>query len=333
MKKKISDALSDEQLLECRINSFDLVLPKKYQEQIDLLYKKLKAKKILWKPHFWLSNEWFSPDGVGGMAIPFVLSHPRLTKLEKTQLGFCEGESPQEFFKLLCHEAGHAIDNAYRLRKKKYRQALFGKTSKSYPRSYKPKPDSKDFVFFLEDYYAQAHPDEDWAETFAVWLTSSNWREEYGGTKALIKLMYIDKLMSEIRDSRSFKTDKRVVENYKSDRRTLRQYFKSKKKSLNLERELFSKHIIECGFSATSGRRAAVQFIQRKEGKLVDSLHKETGVDKWSLRKFLRDITLTCKQNGYKLKLDEKETEEFLFVYIRDHIHEFIKSGRTKVYM
>ena len=333
MAKTNLTIFSDKELLEQKISSFNLKLPSKYEFQIQRLYKTLKNKKIMWQPHFWLSNEWFCPDGVAGLAIPFVLADTRLINLEKEYLGFCEGEDPEEFFKLLCHETGHAIDNAFRLRRKKYRQALFGKTSKSYPRSYRPNPSSSDFVFFLEDYYAQAHPDEDWAETFAVWLTSSSWRKDYQGTKALIKLLYVDQIMEEIAENPFYKNTTKTMENYKRDKRTVREYLTKKRKGLKLERELFSKHIIECGFSATSGRRAAVQFIQRKEGKLIDSLHEETGVDKWSLRKFLRDVTDTCKQNGYKLKLDERSTEEFLFDYIKDHIDEFIKTGRTKVYM
>lgn len=333
MNESMFDHLTDKQLLEMKISSLDLRLDSKYKREIKKLNTLLTKKKIFWKPHTWLSNEWFSPDGVAGMAIPFVLCDPRLIELEKKFIGHCEGEDSNEFFKLLCHETGHAIDNAYRLRKKKFRQALFGKTSKTYPRYYKPNPNSTDFVFYLEDHYAQAHPDEDWAETFAVWLTSKSWRKDYQGTKALLKLLYIDKIMEQIKEDPFYKNSSKTVENYKKDHRTLKTYFQVKRKCLRLERELFSKHIIECGFSATSGRRAAVQFIQRKEKKLIDSLHQTTGVDKWSLRRCLRDVTEVCKQNGYKLKLDEKQTEEFLFGYIENHIDEFIKTGRTKVYM
>lgn len=333
MKETNLDKYSKASLLRTKISSLNLKLPSKYKKQITKLNQLLIKKKIFWKPHYWLSNEWFSPDGVGGIAIPFVLADQCLIDLEKEFLGHCEGEDPDEFFKLICHETGHAIDNAFRLRRKKYRQALFGKTSKTYPRSYKPNPESKDFVLFLDDYYAQAHPDEDWAETFAVWLTSKSWRIDYQGTKALIKLLYIDKLMQEVQENPFYKNDLKTVEDYNFDKRSLDTYFKQKRKDLKLERELFSKHIIECGFSATSGRRAAVQFIQRKEAKLIDGLHKVTGVDKWSLRRCLRDVTETCKLNGYKLKLDERQTEDFLHEYIKNNITEFIKTGRTKVYM
>ncbi len=68
------------------------------------------------EPHFWLSAEWFSPDGVPGVAIPFYLAHPRLEKLERAQMLEVEGGTPDWCMKILRHEAGHAIDNAYRLR-------------------------------------------------------------------------------------------------------------------------------------------------------------------------------------------------------------------------
>ena len=98
--------------------------------------------------------------------------------------------------RILRHESGHAIDNAYRLRRRRRRQQLFGKPSQPYPQHYTPKPYSKSFVLHLERWYAQSHPDEDFAETFAVWLTpKSSWRQRYAGWPALRKLEYVDDLM------------------------------------------------------------------------------------------------------------------------------------------
>ncbi len=333
MEKSKFSHLSDQELLKTRVCDLSLSLPRKYKAEITRLNNLLREKKILWKPHYWFSNEWFCPDGVAGIAIPYTLCDPKLVNIEKRYLGFSEGEKPQDFFKLLCHETGHAIDNAYRLRRKKYRQALFGKTSKTYPSSYRPNPYSKDYVFYLDDYYAQAHPDEDWAETFAVWLSTKDWRKKYQGTKALLKLLYIDDLMQEIRENPFYKNEKKQVESYLNDKGTVANSLNKKRKSLKLNRELFSEHIIKRGFSSTSGQRAAVQFIQRREKHLINSLHEKTQIDKWTLRKCLLDIIATCKQNGYKLTLNEKKTEEFLFEFIEVHIEDFIRLGRTKVYM
>ena len=127
----------------------------------------------LFRPHFWLSDEWFSPDGIPGIAIPFYLAHPRLARLELHQMLEVEGGTHEWCMKILRHEAGHAIENAYQAA-----PAGAGVASSSaarrepYPEYYTPRPYSKSFVIHLDAWYAQSHPDEDFAETFAVWLRS-----------------------------------------------------------------------------------------------------------------------------------------------------------------
>src|SRR5207253_1612636 len=135
-------------------------------------------------------------DGVPGVAIPFYLAHPRLERLERTYMLEVEGGTPEWCMRILRHEAGHAIDNAYKLRQRRRRQQVFGPSYKAYPQFYDPKPYSKSFVLHLDSWYAQSHPDEDFAETFAVWLTpNSEWRQRYGGWRAQRKLEYMDTLM------------------------------------------------------------------------------------------------------------------------------------------
>src|SRR5207253_8807734 len=113
------------------------------------------------RPHFWLADEWFTPDGVPGIAIPFYLAHPRLAKLELAQMLEVEGGDPDSCLRILRHEAGHAIDNAYLLRRRPTRRRLFGTPATEYPEYYTPKPYSKSFVHHLDHWYAQSHPDED----------------------------------------------------------------------------------------------------------------------------------------------------------------------------
>ena len=90
------------------------------------------------KPHFWLSDEWFSPDGVPGVAIPFYLAHPRLERLERAYMLEVEGGTPEWCLRILRHEAGHAIDNAYKLRQRRRRQQVFGPSYKAYPEYLRP---------------------------------------------------------------------------------------------------------------------------------------------------------------------------------------------------
>ena len=134
-----------------------------------------------------------------GIAIPFYLAHPRLAKLELAQMLEVEGGDPEACLRILRHEAGHAIDNAYALRRRPTRRRLFGNPAIEYPEYYTPKPYSKSFVQHLDHWYAQSHPDEDFAETFAVWLDpNSMWATRYAGWPAQRKLEYMDRLMREL---------------------------------------------------------------------------------------------------------------------------------------
>src|ERR1043165_3053041 len=187
---------SNEKLLDLPMNQLGVTLDGAFLSgQIEQLYTELEARQLVFRPHFWLSNEWFTPDGVPGIAVPFYLAHPRLEKLEMDQMLEVEGGTPEWCMRILRHEAGHAIDNAFKLRQRRRRQQIFGPSYKAYPEYYDPKPYSKSFVLHLDSWYAQSHPDEDFAETFAVWLTLSDWRERYAGWPALKKLEYMDALM------------------------------------------------------------------------------------------------------------------------------------------
>ena len=108
-----------------------------------------------------------------------------------------EGGTPEWFMKLIRHEAAHAYSYAYQLPKKKKWQRTFGLTSREEtPAFYRPRPYSRSYVVHLDDWYAQSHPDEDFAETFAVWLTpGSGLAGAIPGWKALEKLEYVDELM------------------------------------------------------------------------------------------------------------------------------------------
>jgi Putative zinc-binding metallo-peptidase len=188
---------SDEQLLSLPMNQLGVTLDGTFLSgQIQQLYTELEARQLRFRPHFWLSNEWFTPDGVPGIAVPFYLAHPRLAKLEMHQMLDVEGGTPEWCMRILRHEAGHAVENAYRLRRLRRRQQVFGRSSDPYPKYYSPRPYSRSFVRHLDVWYAQSHPDEDFAETFAVWLTpDSTWGDRYKGWPVLKKLQYVDELM------------------------------------------------------------------------------------------------------------------------------------------
>jgi len=194
------DRLADNTLLALRFKDLPVSIESSnLQDRLHQLHSELAERNITLKPHAWLSDEWFAPTDVPGIALPFYLAHPRLIRLERRMMLEAEGATRDACMKLLRHEAGHCVRVAYNLQRRRAWQNTFGSAAKPYPASYKPRPYSRAFVQHLDNYYAQAHPDEDFAETFAVWLTPGyNWRRRYANWPALKKLEYVDDLMREI---------------------------------------------------------------------------------------------------------------------------------------
>lgn len=219
--------LSDEELLDLRLCDLGLRIEgSPVEAPLNKLYSELERRGIRFRPHYWIAQEWFSPDGVPGIAIPFYLLHPRLKRLERKFMGEVEGGNVESLMKILRHEAGHAVDTAYRLRRRRSWREAFGPASKRYPRHYRPRPGSKRFVQHLDSWYAQSHPTEDFAETFAVWLKpGSAWRRQYAGWPARRKLEYVATTMDELRGERPRVRARHHVEPIRIARRTLREHY------------------------------------------------------------------------------------------------------------
>src|SRR5271170_5706798 len=221
------ERLSDEQLLKLRFCDLKLTIQgTELQPAIERLYGELKMRGIGFRPHCWLAQEWFSPDGIPGIAIPFYLAHKRLMGIERRFMREVEGGNRNWLMRILRHEAGHAIDTAYRLRRRSHWRAVFGPASLPYPDTYRPRPGSRRFVQHLGAWYAQAHPTEDFAETFAVWLKpNSPWRREYSDWPAYAKLEFIDNLAHDIGHRKPPVADRSTVEDVSQDTRTLREHY------------------------------------------------------------------------------------------------------------
>lgn len=169
---------------------------RRFREQ---LYRDLQQAGLQYfKPEIYFGDEWFSPDRVPKISVPFYLAHPALRKIEKSLMGEVEGGTPRQFMQLLRHESGHAFDHAYRCSSRSDWQNVFGSPKAKYdPDNYTFNPRSRDFVRHLPKHYAQSHPDEDFAETFAVLITpNSQWRQRYqAGTGAREKLEFVYSLI------------------------------------------------------------------------------------------------------------------------------------------
>lgn len=164
---------------------------------IETLYKELDKVGIKHHPQVYLSDSWGCPDGVPVIGIPFYLASEELAEIEKEKIGRIE--SFEEIMQIIRHESGHAFNYAHSLHKFSRWNDTFGAFEKPYEENFAPVVGSNKFVRHLEGWYAQKHPDEDFAETFAVLITPGiDWRKLYKeGTKARKKLIYCSELIKE----------------------------------------------------------------------------------------------------------------------------------------
>jgi hypothetical protein len=192
------------EILERRICDFDLQIDGRALEPvIDRFRAELTSSGItLLQPAFYLSDEWGVPDGTVAIGIPFYLADDQLFRVHGDRGSLVEGDGEADILRYLRHEMGHVVNYAYRLFETPEWTALFGDITLPYEDRYPVVPFSRDFVRHLPGGYAQKHPDEDWSETFAVWMTpGSSWRTLYADAPgALRKLEYCERTMAALRD-------------------------------------------------------------------------------------------------------------------------------------
>jgi hypothetical protein len=326
----------DEPLLDLRLCDLDLRIEGSgLEERIAELEAELEAKGIRFRPHFWLADEWFCPDGVPGIAIPFYLAHPRLRRLELTQVLEIEGGTREWCMMILRHEAGHAIENAYNLRRRPRRRALFGDSSEPYPESYAAKPYSRSFVLHLDSWYAQSHPDEDFAESFAVWLTpGSDWRERYAGWPALRKLEYVDQLMGQIKGRTPAVATRRTPYSLPSLRRTLRGHYRRKRRHYRVDARDFYDRDLVALFSGAPEHAAnppAARFLTRVRREVRGRVRRWTGERLYVIDQVLEDMLNRSRELGLRLKgsEDEARLEFTTLLTARTMMH--LQLGRHRV--
>jgi len=288
--------LDDSELLGVRLRDLGVRIEGTWIEEcLAELYGELERRGIRFRPYAWLSSDWFVPDRVTGIAIPFYLAHPRLMKLERKQMLEVEGGTRGEMMKILRHECGHALDNAYGLSREALRRELFGDPSKRYPDHYRPNPASRRHVQHLRLYYAQSHPLEDFAETFAVILASraGGWRKRYAEWPVLRKLEYVDQLLDRLRGSAPRHLSREKPDSLPTLGMTLREYYADKHQRYLVSypdiydrdlRRLFSddpKH---------ARRELASKFLRRNRTEIRRLVANWTGEYQFTLEQVLNDM-------------------------------------------
>ncbi len=293
--------LSLEHLLDTRMCDLGLSLEGSWVEEcIEKLYDELAARHIELRPHCWLSDDWFSPHHAPGIAVPFYLVHPRLMALERREMFEVEGGTRRECMQLLRHEAAHTIQVAYRVQRRRRWQQIFGRSSEPYPDYYRPNPASRRFVHHLDGWYAQSHPDEDFAETFAVWLNPrSGWRKRYAEWPAFKKLEYVDELMAELEGARPQVRSRATLKRLSRLHKTLRSHYQAKRERYAIDVPATYDDDLRRLFAPSSETRAgqtANAFLHGHRRELRELVSRWTGVYQFTVDQVLKDMMVRCRQ-------------------------------------
>lgn len=325
----------DEKLLGLRMCDLGVQIEGSCVEVgVERLYGELALRDLRIRPHVWLSNEWFCPDGVPGIAAPFYLAHPRLKRLERRQMLEVEGGTAVGLRRLLRHEAGHAIVHAFNLHRRKSWRQVFGSPAQPYPDYYRPDPASRRYVHNLDLWYAQAHPHEDFAETFAVWLAPrSNWRQRYEGWPALEKLHYVDELMNELSGARPKVTTRRRVDPVSSLRQTLGEYYRDKRERYSpghvddYDDDLL-RLFAEGGNGNGHAGRPAASFLRSHRNEIRHMVAKWTGEYEFTLDVVLGEMIGRCRELRLRALGDEQQMKLDFAILLTAHTMHYVYRNR-----
>jgi hypothetical protein len=280
------------------------------------LHREFAAKELQFRPTFYLTDTWGCPDRVPVIGIPFYLADRRLSRIEEEQTG--EVEDGPMVMMLLRHEAGHTISYAYRLWKDPGWAEVFGPFSKPYREAFHPQPQSREFVRHIYSSqhgrtYAQKHPDEDFAETFAVWLTPrSNWRRRYHYWPALRKLRYVDALMRRIRKRKPRRTSGKLLNPVEEMTVPLAEHYGQRAERFRAAAQGFVDDKLRTVFPRIAGNSAlpARDILQKHHKDLLNRLTRWSSLDEEAANAIL--LKLEDRAGALRLKLRRRQEHEKL---------------------
>lgn len=304
-------SLPAEELLDVRLCDLGLrVEGTALQARIDALHGELQRLNLRFRPYTWLSTDWFTPEGSTGFAIPFYLAHPRLVRLEHSQMLEAEGSTHESCMKLLRHEAGHALDNAFKLHRRPDWRATFGRYSEPYRADYLARPHSRDYVHHLGFWYAQSHPAEDYAESFAVLLApGSRWQKAYAGWPALQKLERLEAILLDVSGRRPKVSSRDRPQSLPQLRQTLREYYRRKQAGYGPPQPWTHDQQLLRLFGEGGGRRErAAAVLREHRQELRARVSALTGLSRYVVDQALATMIARCKELDLRCVRSRGET-------------------------
>ena len=328
-------SLSDTDLLKLRFkNILFSISDSEIETYINRLNEELAAKGLVFRPQIFLGDEWFSPEGMNAISVPFYLANSRLKNLEKSLMLEVEGGEPEYFMMLLRHEAGHCFDHCYRFSKRKKWSEVFGSPSLEYmPETYRPQPYSKSYVKHLERWYAQAHPDEDFAETFAVWL-SRDWKKDYSRwPSALAKLEYMDRLATESVKLKLLDEKGRVPSAVARLSSTLGKYYEKRKRENADDYPDFYDSDLKLIFNGAAELKrefSAARFMKKHRKSIVATVAWATSERKFTIDALTKRLAERCEKLELKLGKSDLQTTMEVASFLTSLVKNYLFTGKFK---
>lgn len=322
--------MSEQAILDLRLCDLDVAIERSpLADRVATVQGELARRGLKLKPHFWFSDEWACPDGVAGVAVPFYLAHPKLTSIERHQMLEAEGATRSDCLRLLRHELGHAVYNGYGLSRRKGWREVFGSPARPYPDYYKPNPRSKNYVLHLPGWYAQSHPSEDFAETFAVWLRpGSRWAQHYAGWAAYRKLTYVDDLMTELQGARPRATRKTRPYALSQLRTTLREHYADKRAHYVPDAPRTYDDDLHRLFSERASQRpTAASFLRKHKRALIKSVCRFAPDHGPIVEHVLEEMRWRCRELGLRIVGRESVLQRDLAQVLTKHTFRFGQGG------
>jgi ketosteroid isomerase-like protein len=280
------------------------------ERYVQQLYRELEQKKLMkFRPAVYLTDEWGCPSGEPVIGLPFYLANPELAQLEKE---INDLEDAREIMMFLRHEAGHAFNYAYRLYNRPEWKQIFGWFRRPYRDNYRPVPFSRNYVRHMAGWYAQKHPDEDFAETFAVWLTPrSAWRKRYRGWGAMAKLQYMDRLARELSNVDPVRKKGHTDVTVDEMEMTVGELYRPAAEDVPII-DMATDTDLKDIFNAKRSKRArpAQEFLHQHRKAVVDKIAYWTGVQRPLVKKLVEGIENRVGELG--LLTDSKRESEHL---------------------
>lgn len=295
------------ELLNTQISRMGLKLEgSKIEPLVKKLYRELAGRHIRYKPPVYLTDAWGCPDEVPIIGVPFYLADARLMRIEEEQTG--RVEDSRAIMMLLRHEAGHAINYAYRLWETPEWTSFFGRFQKPYRETFHPQPRSRNFVrhVYAEAYgatYAQKHPDEDFAETFAVWLPPrSGWRRKYRNWPVMAKLRYVDRVMQKLRGVKPLRSGGRRLNPAHRIRLTLAEHYGQRAEHYRTAAQGYMDDDLHASFPQLSGPggRSVAALLRKHRTSLLPRLTRWSGLPQNEVKVILEKL----EKRAQALKLE-----------------------------